>query len=171
MVQNVPHTLAISFGFRATGGSAAGGGAQVTMTKSEFTAECYNMNHKERGCAVIFNNKKFDPSTGMGERSGTDVDATNLYMILSEMGFNTIVKHDCTTREMESFLVKSDYHAHCFSLLVFPPLFFSSGFLWVEKKEEKSFIHQCVLIIVYTHVLPVMLYIFFFISHSFKKIK
>ena len=47
-----------------------------------------------------------------------------------------------------------------FSLLVFP-LFSSSGFLWVEKKkkkkERKSFIHQCVLIIVYTHALPVML--------------
>ena len=116
------------------------------MTKSEFTAECYNMNHKERGCAVIFNNKKFDPSTGMGERSGTDVDAENLYMILSEMCFNTIIKHDCKTHEMESFLVKSDYLAHCF----FPSCFFPFFFFWVswgrkkkmKKKNEKvSFIN------------------------------
>ena len=91
---------------RAAGGPAGGSDPKVVMKASEFTAECYNMNHPERGRAIIFNNKRFAPSTGMGERSGTDVDAENLYMILTEIGFDVVVKHDMTTREMESLLSK-----------------------------------------------------------------
>ena len=104
-----PHILVISLEYRTTGGPAGGGGVHVTMTKAEFTADCYNMDHKERGYAIIFNNRQFDASTGMGERTGTDVDAENLYLVLTEMGFNTVIKKDFTTHEMESFLVKCDY--------------------------------------------------------------
>ena len=102
--------ISIFFEFRAAGGSAVGGGGSVSvsMTKAQFTAECYNMDHEQRGTAIIFNNKKFEASTGMGERTGTDIDAEKLYMALTEMGFNTHVKNDCTIREMESYLVKSN---------------------------------------------------------------
>jgi hypothetical protein len=78
------------------------------MTQSAFDADCYNMNHRRRGVAVIFNNKYFDPATNMGERSGTDVDMQNLFQLFGEMGFQVVVKNDCTAQEMESFMVKGN---------------------------------------------------------------
>ena len=84
------------------------GGFKPIISSSAFMADCYDMDHMERGRAIIFNNKMFHPSTGMGERTGTDVDAENLFAMLNEMGFDTIVKNDYTAREMESMLVKGD---------------------------------------------------------------
>lgn len=106
----------------SAGAGAVGGTTSVVMKASEFTSECYNMSHKERGCAIIFNNKRFHPSTGMGERSGTDVDADQLYMLLTEMGFQVLLKNDCTTHEMEATLTKlgkSDHtNADCFACAI-----------------------------------------------------
>lgn len=94
----------------------------VTMSASQFTAECYNMNHKKRGKAVIFNNKTFDPSTNMGQRLGTDVDAQNLFMLFSEIGFEVELKNDCLAHEMESLLVKvareNHENADCFACAI-----------------------------------------------------
>ncbi len=39
------------------------------------------MNHQNRGMFIIINNKKFQPHTRQGERTGTDVDAANLYRL------------------------------------------------------------------------------------------
>lgn len=102
--------------------ATGGGGVKATMTSSAFNADVYNMNHKERGMAVIFNNKKFDASTNMGERSGTDVDCRNLCILFQEMGFNVEVKSDCTANEMESFLIKVARENHenedCFACAI-----------------------------------------------------
>ncbi|KAK7113262.1 hypothetical protein V1264_012576 [Littorina saxatilis] len=110
----------------ATGGTgsggSSGGGVPVTMSASQFTAECYDFNHNERGRAIIFNNKKFDSSTNMGERTGTDKDAETLYMILTEMGFDVVVKHDCTMKEMEVSMNKMAREDHsdedCFACAI-----------------------------------------------------
>ncbi|XP_076465517.1 caspase-3-like [Babylonia areolata] len=106
----------------AGAGAAAGGSASVVMKASQFVSDCYKMDHKERGCAVIFNNKRFHPSTGMGERSGTDVDADQLYMLLTEIGFDVLLKNDCSTRDMESILAKvakNDHsNADCFTCAI-----------------------------------------------------
>ncbi|KAK7501452.1 hypothetical protein BaRGS_00007256 [Batillaria attramentaria] len=81
-------------------------------------SDCYQMNRARQGTAIIFNNKKFDPRTGFGERKGTDKDAQNLYSLLTEMGFTTVLRNDCSTGDMISTLEKvaRDDHndADCF---------------------------------------------------------
>ena len=47
----------------------------------------YNMTNPKRGMAVIINNRIFDRRTQMGERTGTDVDAANLYQVFKKLGF------------------------------------------------------------------------------------
>lgn len=102
--------------------SSAPGSRLPAMSASEFKADCYNMNHKQRGSAIIFNNKRFAVSTGMGERSGTDVDCQSLYMLFTEMGFNTQIFSDVTTQQMESAMVnvgKTNHSdADCFACAV-----------------------------------------------------
>ena len=53
--------------YRAPSGGVGGATAPM-MSAAEFASDVYNMSHKERGLAIIFNNKKFDPKTNMGER-------------------------------------------------------------------------------------------------------
>lgn len=92
------------------------------MSAAEYEAECYNMNHTRRGIAIIFNNKQFDSRTGMGERSGTDVDCQNLYMIFTEMGFTVNIFHNESTKDMESIMVKVARENHsdadCFACAI-----------------------------------------------------
>lgn len=42
----------------------------------------------------------------MGERTGTDEDATNLYQMFTDMGFDIVVRHDQLVDEMTSLLAK-----------------------------------------------------------------
>lgn len=80
------------------GGSRVGAAAQK---ESDFVADMYNMKHKNRGIAVIFNNKVFHRRLQMGDRQGTDVDCENMYNLLSTMGFDDIrTFHDSTVKEM-----------------------------------------------------------------------
>ena len=44
----------------------------------EKDSETYNMNHKRRGLAIVFNHKNFDPRLGLKTRNGTDADRDNL---------------------------------------------------------------------------------------------
>ncbi|XP_059175782.1 caspase-3-like [Physella acuta] len=74
---------------------------QINLTEREFLSDSYKMDYPKRGTAVIINNKKFQPITGMGERTGTDVDANSMYGLLDKMGFEKIFCHDnLTAREM-----------------------------------------------------------------------
>lgn len=47
----------------------------------------YKMNHRNRGKALIFNNKMFDKA-GLTYRDGTDQDATELNISLTKLGFD-----------------------------------------------------------------------------------
>ncbi|KAL8612464.1 hypothetical protein ACOMHN_058592 [Nucella lapillus] len=104
------------------GEAGRGRGTEVVMTGRQFDADCYNMNHKNRGNAIIFNNKTFDPATGKGERNGTGVDAEKMYMMLSEMGFSVEVKPDYTASKIESALVQAAREDHseadCFACVI-----------------------------------------------------
>nr|XP_014351565.1 PREDICTED: caspase-3 [Latimeria chalumnae]XP_014351566.1 PREDICTED: caspase-3 [Latimeria chalumnae]XP_014351567.1 PREDICTED: caspase-3 [Latimeria chalumnae] len=64
----------------------------------------YKTNYPVFGKCVIINNKNFDPSTRMGARSGTDVDAANLKKTFKALGFETQVTNDCTCSQMTSIL-------------------------------------------------------------------
>jgi len=60
----------------------------------------YNMNHTHRGHFVIVNNRHFAPGTGKSERSGSDVDAANLFAAFRQLGFQVDLKSNLTRHEM-----------------------------------------------------------------------
>ena len=60
----------------------------------------YNMNYQQRGMALIINNRKFDSKTGMNERSGTDVDAAQLYQKFKMLEFNVQMHNNQTCGNM-----------------------------------------------------------------------
>lgn len=70
-----------------------GGSRLVGFTLSDREDLFYNMNHKKRGLAVIFNHHSFDVSK-LNPRSGTEVDAENLKNTLTKLGFEVIVHKD-----------------------------------------------------------------------------
>ena len=74
--------------------SRRGGAGAVPQSESDFVADKYNMNHKERGIAIIFNNVNFHKRTQMSTRTGSDVDSQNMYELLSTMGFAEIRTYD-----------------------------------------------------------------------------
>jgi caspase-like apoptosis-related cysteine protease len=59
----------------------------------ERDSEFYNMNHKRRGLAIIFNHKTFI-SRSLDTRFGTDVDRDNLKRTMSGLGFTVRVYND-----------------------------------------------------------------------------
>ena len=76
------------------------------MTKEEFEADIYKIDHNNRGYAVIINNKSFDPKVGLGPRNGTDVDASALANRFAELGFDVEIEDDVTTEEMLQIMKK-----------------------------------------------------------------
>lgn len=76
------------------------------MSREEFEADIYPMNRKNRGFAVIINNKTFDQGVGLGARNGTDVDASALANRFAELGFDVELEDDVTTEEMMQIMKK-----------------------------------------------------------------
>lgn len=68
----------------------------------EKDAESYNMGHKRRGLALIFNHKNFDPRLGLKPRNGTDADRDNLRMTLRQLDFDVKVFNDLPLRDIVS---------------------------------------------------------------------
>ncbi|PSN37219.1 hypothetical protein C0J52_12652 [Blattella germanica] len=66
-------------------------------------AEEYNMNHKRRGKAVIFNHDKFE-HTNMGPRDGSHIDVQRLDTTLSMLGFEVIIHHNLDYTDMKSVI-------------------------------------------------------------------
>ena len=50
-------------------------------------AERYNMRHRRRGVALLFNHKHFAPHLGLKQRNGTDQDRENLSNTLRKLDF------------------------------------------------------------------------------------
>nr|QLI42792.1 caspase-3-like protein [Onchidium reevesii] len=74
----------------------------ATQSKSDFVSDRYKMDHPKRGIAVIINNKDFLPQTGMGSRTGTDVDAESMHDLLNEMSFEKIIpKKNVSVKDMK----------------------------------------------------------------------
>ncbi|XP_074656845.1 uncharacterized protein LOC141910044 [Tubulanus polymorphus] len=59
----------------------------------------YNMNHEHRGLALIISNKVFDTSKN---RIGTEFDVESLREVLSDLGFEVVVRKNLTAKEMKS---------------------------------------------------------------------
>jgi caspase-like apoptosis-related cysteine protease len=76
----------------------------VAAMPVERDSEYYNMNHKKRGLAFIFNHKHFDPRLGLKQRNGTDADRDNLRITLRQLEFEVNVYNDLPFKEMERIL-------------------------------------------------------------------
>jgi len=94
---------------------------KLTLTEKEKTTR-YDMNHKRRGLFIIINNKTFDPLTGMGVRTGTDVDAANLATTFKWLGFDVQLFHDQRAAQMLDVMIKAGQRDHsdydCFGVAV-----------------------------------------------------
>ena len=60
----------------------------------------YNMNHGQRGHFVVVNNRYFLQSTGKAERSGSDIDAANLFATFKQLGFKVDLKSNLRCQDM-----------------------------------------------------------------------
>lgn len=74
--------------------SQSGQSMEVDAKPGEIHSFQYNMDFPEKSLCYIINNKNFHPSTGMGLRSGTDVDAANLRKCFLTLGFEVKVFND-----------------------------------------------------------------------------
>ena len=88
------------------------------------------MNYPNRGKALIINNRVFDRRLGLGERTGTDVDAVAIQQRFSEMGFEAEIVDNQTVKDMVQILHKgnSAYQKNYF--LISQP----KHMLWVLKR-------------------------------------
>ncbi|XP_075147267.1 death related ICE-like caspase isoform X2 [Haematobia irritans] len=59
----------------------------------------YNMGHRNRGLALIFNHEHFTVQT-LKSRSGTNVDCDNLARCLKQLDFDVQIHKDCTLKEL-----------------------------------------------------------------------
>lgn len=71
----------------------------------------YNMKHKHRGVALIFNHQNFEVGD-LKPRNGTEVDCFNLGSVLQKLDFDVTSYADLTYKEMDE---KIEY---CVYLLV-----------------------------------------------------
>ena len=83
------------------------------MGDNEQHKYVYNMTYPKRGMAVIINNRVFDRRTQMGERTGTDVDAANLYQVFKKLGFEVHMFNNQKTTDMLENYVRRYYNG-CF---------------------------------------------------------
>ena len=74
--------------------------------------EKYNMNHKRRGKAIIFNHMDFKPSLKLESRHGTNFDRDNLEVKLKDLGFKVVVYDDLPKSAVESILKQTSKEDH-----------------------------------------------------------
>lgn len=82
----------------------------------------YDMSHSRRGHFVVINNRYFKQETGKSERSGSDVDAANLFAAFKQLGFQVDLKSNLTCHEMLSLAIdyagKDHTDCDCFAMAV-----------------------------------------------------
>lgn len=81
------------------------GSSRGTFSKDD----AYNMSHGHRGFFIIINNRDFQSSTGMTERSGTDVDASYLEELFTSYGFSVLRENNSKVSDMLK-IIKSGQH-------------------------------------------------------------
>jgi caspase-like apoptosis-related cysteine protease len=86
---------------------------------SEKDDPFYKMDHPKRGLAIIFNHEKFTLAS-LKPRNGTEADCANLKNTLVLLGFEVIVHHDLTYKELDSVVEEvSNYNfIDCDCLLI-----------------------------------------------------
>ncbi|XP_030369561.1 caspase [Scaptodrosophila lebanonensis] len=75
----------------------------VARMVTERHAAEYNMRHKHRGMALIFNHEHFEVPT-LKSRAGTNVDCENLVRVLKQLDFDVTVHKDCRFKEIKRLI-------------------------------------------------------------------
>nr|XP_002131546.1 uncharacterized protein LOC100178691 [Ciona intestinalis] len=83
----------------------------------------YPMNHKQRGCCIIFNQKHFDAHLRMDTREGTNHDAENIKHSMEMLGFEHVrIIKDSTKVEIINWIAavsKADHSNYdCFACVI-----------------------------------------------------
>lgn len=66
-------------------------------------APYYNMSHKQRGMAIIFNHEHFDIHS-LKSRTGTHVDCDNLAKVLKNLGFRVTVLNNLKAKDVNRYI-------------------------------------------------------------------
>lgn len=92
----------------------------LTVDQKYLDANEYLMTHDERGKALIINNTNF--SGGLGDREGSEVDATAMYSRLSDLGFDIELLDNASAAgimEKLKYIAAEDHSdADCFACVI-----------------------------------------------------
>jgi len=94
-----------------TSSSSRGGAGGITMPTHK-DAEHYNMGHRRRGRAFIFNHMNFESKLQLKARNGTHCDRDNLKVVLRQLDFDVEVHNDLPCREIERILEQASMEDH-----------------------------------------------------------
>ena len=79
---------------------------------TEKDATHYNMSHRRRGKAYIFNHMHFDPVQQLKARNGTDADRDNLRVCLRQLDFEVEVFEDLSVKDIDRVLENAALEDH-----------------------------------------------------------
>jgi len=79
----------------------------------------YKMSYPRRGHLVLINNRHFNRETGKAERSGSDVDAANLFATFKQLGFEVDLKSNQTCHQMLCMAIDCKCLSSCVFLLCY----------------------------------------------------
>jgi caspase 7 len=94
-----------------TSSSSRGGAGGITMPTHK-DSEHYNMGHRRRGRAFIFNHMNFEGKLQLKARNGTHCDRDNLKVVLRQLDFEVEVHNDLPCREIERILEQASMEDH-----------------------------------------------------------
>lgn len=97
--------------FSRGSGSSTGAVHGIPMP-TEKDASHYNMGHRRRGKAYIFNHMNFDPVQQLKARNGTDADRDNLRVCLRQLDFDVEVHNDLPVKEIDRVLESASMEDH-----------------------------------------------------------
>eukprot|EP00095_Tigriopus_kingsejongensis_P001510 snap_masked-scaffold220_size252247-processed-gene-0.1 protein:Tk01510 transcript:snap_masked-scaffold220_size252247-processed-gene-0.1-mRNA-1 annotation:"casp1_spofr ame: full" len=105
----IPNDEGDALGFGRSSRSVPANMARMPVEKD---SETYNMNHKRRGVAFIFNHMNFDHRLSLKERNGTYADGDNLKATLRRLGFEVRPFNDLPFKEIDRLLEECSIEDH-----------------------------------------------------------
>eukprot|EP00096_Caligus_rogercresseyi_P008848 TRINITY_DN2870_c0_g1_i2.p1 TRINITY_DN2870_c0_g1~~TRINITY_DN2870_c0_g1_i2.p1 ORF type:complete len:341 (+),score=91.76 TRINITY_DN2870_c0_g1_i2:254-1276(+) len=105
----------------------------------ERDSEVYNMNHRKRGIALIFNHENFDPRLELRKRNGTRADRENLKKTFRNLEFEVRAFDDLDFANLDKILedVANDDHSESDCLLMFVLSHGESGLIYAKDSAYK----------------------------------
>jgi caspase-like apoptosis-related cysteine protease len=110
----------------------------------------YNMKHRRRGIAYIFNHERFDSSLKLEVRAGSSTDVFNLQLALSHLGFQVFCFKDngiCQIRD----IIKQRNFLVCIVLSVRTEYYLKLFSCWLLVANEDHRDCDCVMVVVLSH--------------------